>query len=262
MGENIVREPAEKIREIARNALRERWWTVIIAFLIVYLVGEAVGTVLDGFFYYPRTIYILGEAHTYAAGYGGRIYGGIIGGALAYGISLYSLMFFRNRESEYGLIFEGFSHFLKCFLLSLLIGIKILLWSLLFVIPGFIAAFRYSQSFLVMIDHPEYSIGECIKESCRIMEGNKGRFFYLQLTFIGWSILAALPAMIVGINSNMSATSIVGINIGEMIMDIVLGLPSVAVAVYICISNIAFYELATKHLVVVPEEYNQNPFGV
>lgn len=47
----------------------------------------------------------------------------------------------------------------------------------------------YSQVPYVMIDRPELSASEALTESARIMKGNKLRFFYLQVSFIGMWIL-------------------------------------------------------------------------
>lgn len=75
---------------------------------------------------------------------------------------------------------------------TILVGIFIFLWSLLFVIPGIIKGLAYSQYYFVLRDHPEYSITEAITESRKLMDGYKWKYFLLNLSFIGWSILAIL----------------------------------------------------------------------
>ena len=67
--------------------------------------------------------------------------------------------------------------------------------ALLFVIPGIIAAYRYSLAIYVMIDHPEYSAMDCLRESKRLTMGYKGQLFLLDLSFILWLILTALPVV-------------------------------------------------------------------
>lgn len=71
-----------------------------------------------------------------------------------------------------------------------LMGLKIFLWSLLFLIPGIIKAFAYIMTPFVLADHPELSASEAIAESERLMKGHKFDFFYLFLSFIGWAILS------------------------------------------------------------------------
>ncbi|WP_124066760.1 DUF975 family protein [Clostridium sp. E02] len=46
-----------------------------------------------------------------------------------------------------------------------------------------------SQSFFVMLDSPDKKIVSCIKESIEIMKGNKGRLFYISLSFMGMILL-------------------------------------------------------------------------
>ena len=43
--------------------------------------------------------------------------------------------------------------------------------------------------FYIMVDDAEIGVIHCLKESCRIMKGNKGRLFYIGLSFIGIGIL-------------------------------------------------------------------------
>jgi uncharacterized membrane protein len=75
--------------------------------------------------------------------------------------------------------------------LYILQGIFIFLWSLLFIIPGIIKSLSYSQTFYLLRDHPEYSITQAITESRIRMNGYKGKYFLLNLSFIGWGILCA-----------------------------------------------------------------------
>ena len=72
-------------------------------------------------------------------------------------------------------------------------GIQVFLWSLLFIIPGIIAVLRYSQAFFILAEDPSKGIMACINESKYYMNGNKGKFFCLSLSFIGWAILAMVP---------------------------------------------------------------------
>ena len=108
------------------------------------------------------------------------------------GFSLYTLKVSRREPTNVKDIFISFEFFGKAFLIMLLQAIFIFLWSLLFIIPGIIAAYRYSQSFYVMYDHPDYSPYRCLRESSNIMRGHKMHLFILQLSFIGWFLLSGL----------------------------------------------------------------------
>lgn len=244
MENHIITEPAYKIREIARNALAGYWKPVILGVVIYYLLTSGVEIVLNNFFAFTNPIDLYGQSIVKKLPYGGGLYQLILGGPLELGFTIFLLTFFRKRKIDNTLLFEGFSRFGKAMLLLVLMSVKIMLWSFLFVIPGIIAAFRYSQAFYVLADNPDMPVSQCIKESCRIMAGNKGRYFYLQLTFIGWYILANIPS---GIFSSL----IDGNGAFAIVMAILLSLPLVVVDAYMMVSVTAFYELATERLVVM-----------
>jgi uncharacterized membrane protein len=68
----------------------------------------------------------------------------------------------------------------------------ILLWSLLFIIPGIIVAISYSMVFFILVDDPNIKITEALKKSKKMMFGYKWKYFCLGFRFIGWILLAAL----------------------------------------------------------------------
>lgn len=256
MGNHIIIEPASKIREIARNTLSGNWKPVALVLFIYFLLTSGVGLILDQFFTYTYTLQqgIYGEPFVYDISYGSDIYNFLISGPFSFGLTMYLLTFFRTRRSDGTLLFEGFSNFGKAFLLFLLMSVKIFLWSLLFGIPGIIATIRYSQAFYVMIDHPDYTPSQCIEESKRLMMGNKGRYFYLTLTFIGWYLLAAMPSAIFN--------QVSGSGVGNIIFMIILSIPALFVDAYVNTAYTAFYELATEKLVVVQPGSGIDPSNV
>ncbi|NDI34295.1 DUF975 family protein [Chengkuizengella sediminis] len=80
---------------------------------------------------------------------------------------------------------------LKTIGLSLLVGLFVLLWMLLLIIPGIIKSIAYSQVYYILKDKPELTVFEAIKESNKLMEGYKWKYFILNLSFIGWVLLSA-----------------------------------------------------------------------
>ena len=130
----------------------------------------------------------------------------IVSSILSAGFRIYCLGISRYHPSEIGTIFDGFGIFFRFMALSIVQGFFIFLWSLLFYIPGIIAALRYSQAFYIMIDHPEYSIMECIRESKRLMDGRKGEYFVLSLSFFGWILLGVIPFVGIWVTPYMEVT--------------------------------------------------------
>lgn len=55
-----------------------------------------------------------------------------------------------------------------------------------------VVAIRFSQVFLLLLEHGDMHVMEALRVSSELMEGNKGRFFYIYLSFIGWCLLGML----------------------------------------------------------------------
>ncbi len=53
-----------------------------------------------------------------------------------------------------------------------------------------------AMCFLIYIDDPQMSVAEIVKGSVNMMRGNKFRYFYLGLTFIGYWLLAILSLFV------------------------------------------------------------------
>ena len=72
---------------------------------------------------------------------------------------------------------------------SLLMGIYVFLWSLLFLIPGIIKSLSYSMTPYILKDYPELTADQAITLSMKMMKGHKLDLFWLCLSFFGWGIL-------------------------------------------------------------------------
>lgn len=116
----------------------------------------------------------------------------IFASALGLGFAILYLNLIRTGSASFGDMFKGFNYLLKAILAYFLMTIFILLWTLLLIIPGIIASIKYSQTFFIIADNPDIKAIDAIKESKRMMEGNKWKYFTLQLSFIGWALLSVL----------------------------------------------------------------------
>ncbi len=54
-----------------------------------------------------------------------------------------------------------------------------------------VKGFLYALSYYILNDNPNMSGKEIVAESERLMKGNRARYFWLTLSFIGWLILSA-----------------------------------------------------------------------
>ena len=116
----------------------------------------------------------------------------LLSGPLTLGIYGILLTIHRGGEVSYNNLFEGFRNFLSPFLAFLLTSIFTFLWTLLFIVPGIMAALRYSQTFYILKDNPGMDGNEAIQKSKAMMDGHKGELFTLWLSFIGWYLLCVI----------------------------------------------------------------------
>ena len=77
--------------------------------------------------------------------------------------------------------------------------LKLILWTLLLIVPGIIKSFEYRMVPYLLAEHPELSSKEVFVESKRLMKGNKWRSFVLDLSFLGWDILNIFTLGLLGI---------------------------------------------------------------
>ena len=100
----------------------------------------------------------------------------ILCGPISVGVCTFLLHTVRNTDQKNKLepVLDGFTKdFAGCLLLGLVTQILIVLWTLLFIIPGIIKALAYSMVYYLKVDHPEYDFRKCQQESNRLMQGHK-----------------------------------------------------------------------------------------
>ncbi|MGY5354825.1 DUF975 family protein [Wenyingzhuangia sp. IMCC45467] len=159
-----------KLMQQARASLDLKWGMAIITFLIYGLI---VGSL--------SAIPVLGSIGSF-----------ILGGPLTFGLATFSLNIARNQKEDIKQLFDGFDNFANYLVAYLLKVLYVFLWSLLFIIPGIIAAISYAMVFYIMVDEPEIGPEAALRKSKEMMHGYKGKYFGLCLRFFGWSLLCIL----------------------------------------------------------------------
>jgi uncharacterized membrane protein len=116
-------------------------------------------------------------------------------GVFMYGVCMIFIQLVRGQKQnvDIGDLFKGAEHHLSdLVMLGLIKNVFIMLWSLLFIIPGIVKSYSYSMAYYIKLDHPEYDWKRCLDESQRIMNGYKWKLFCLDFSFIGWILLGSL----------------------------------------------------------------------
>jgi len=120
----------------------------------------------------------------------------LVSGVVEVGFTSVCLKTTRGFGGDYMDIFNAFFFLTKTLLIIIITSTLTLLWGLLFFFPGIAAHYRYRLARYILIDDPSKSVLECIRESKRIMSGNKLDLFLLDLSFIGWILLSVLLDML------------------------------------------------------------------
>ena len=116
----------------------------------------------------------------------------IIGGIVSAGYGKFNLDLVDGEEPQLGTVFTYLPQWKTMVVANLLMILYTLLWMLLFIIPGIVAMYRYAMTYYILAENPELSASEAIERSKEVMNGNKWRFFCLEFSFIGWSLLCSL----------------------------------------------------------------------
>ena len=118
--------------------------------------------------------------------------GGLFIGLLTFGLCSAFLAVVRVKTMKIENLFDCTKNFGTVFVASILQGIYLFLWTLLFYIPGIVKSYSYAMTNYILIDNPNLTANEAITESRKMMNGHKFDLFILDLSFIGWYILSSL----------------------------------------------------------------------
>lgn len=124
---------------------------------------------------------------------------GLLTTVLYAGYDSYCMGIYHNREMPYSSLLDGLGIIGQLIWCEILMAVKVFLWSMLFVLPGIIAAYRYRFAVYNLFSDSSLTASQAIALSCRQTEGMKFDLFVLDLSFFGWSLLTALTWGLLGI---------------------------------------------------------------
>ncbi|MEG1930517.1 MAG: DUF975 family protein [Anaerovorax sp.] len=266
-------------RKIGRKMMSGKWKLALVGTLVYMLAVLLPTTVLDMVF--SKNI----EMGTFVS----MAYMILTSGAFTLGYTTFILHIFRQRDTTPGEIFSGFEQFGRALTLSLLVGIivfafcvpSIFLLSWGFVSLGILgsmavsamavlaivagtallylpckAAFTYAQVFFIAIDHREMAVSQVMNYSKWMMEGNKKKYFFMQVSFLGWMILANLPVTIFTVWTSSMALANVDAGLGAInpftmnVIIFILGAGYVWLTPYMMSTGAAFYDIISGNMVI------------
>lgn len=197
------------LKRKAKDALSGHWLVCVFGLLVPAVIAGAVS--YFGFSYLPLaflTLLVL-----------------IVGGVLNFGVTNLFQQRMRGKEVKFVTAFSGFSRFFTASFAALSTFLLQTVWSAIGFVPGVLfcaaatqqepalliaavgvlmcaagaylgvfKALQYSQTVYLLLDDPNLSVLDAIKQSKEIMAGRKVELLVLHLTFIPWYLTVTFTA--------------------------------------------------------------------
>ena len=211
-----MKKSSSELKGMAKGLLAGHYGLLIGAVLVISFASIIVSGILTAVFPQNNTLsQILYTVCTFIVG--------LLSAVLSVGLSKMVINISRGQDTRLSDLLYGFTHqpdrIILTYLLISLLGGACMLPGGLFLVLGLltksvllsvlaILAFlagtvfavilelSYSQVFYLYLDAPEKGVLQLMRESRALMKGNKGRYFYLQLSFIGLVLLSVLTCFI------------------------------------------------------------------
>ena len=243
---------SKEIRAEARKILRNGWfWRLL-----------SVGMLLYAVYYFVQILLALMMARN-GVNSGGILALGlqsffslIFGAITAFGIASAALKALRNESNRwFADSMGGFQRPFSVAGLLLIMNLKVMLWSLLFIVPGIVAMYRYRQAWYLKTENPEMKATECLRKSGEMMVGKKWAAFKLDCSFIGWALLVMVLMTLAGLPAALNAVAELeggaGVGVGAVMQAVssisgMIGLGLFAyLAVYYMTARAVFYKVVS-----------------
>lgn|SRR5690554_1188782 len=122
------------------------------------------------------------------------VVGILLSGVLYVGLNMVLYKSYKENKLDLEIIFDPFTkqRYINSLVGFILKNIFTFFWALLFIIPGIVKSYSYAMTGFLLADNEQMAGKEALEKSMKMMEGNKKRLFFLDLSFIGWFLLSIL----------------------------------------------------------------------
>ena len=201
------------LRFIARRALTGRWGVAIGSSIVASLLGGIYSANINFNFNYSDNetagnsvfswfsnltgsqMVFLGAAGAFLLNMAlvfsiARLF---IGSIVGIGYAKFNLDLVDNvTEARFATLFSYMRFWKVAIITRIVRTLYIVLWTLLFIIPGIIASYNYALTDYILAENPELTTKEALELSKKMMYGHRFRLFCLEFSFIGWAFLCVL----------------------------------------------------------------------
>ena len=118
---------------------------------------------------------------------------------ISVGYARFNLDIVQGRYLKVSTLLDGFLHWGSVVRTGCLQALMIFLKMFLLVIPGILAIFDYAMVPYLLAENPRMGAKKALKTSKAMMKGYRWKLFLLELSFIGWVLLAVVVYIILGL---------------------------------------------------------------
>ena len=115
----------------------------------------------------------------------------VLGGVMELGLARYHLNLMDGVEAQLADLFTGFPRFLQAMIMGLVRDLLTFFGFCLLIVPGVLLHYGFAMAPKIMAEDPECIGWEALWRSYDLMRGHRLELFFLELSFLGWGILAA-----------------------------------------------------------------------
>lgn len=206
-----MKHSSAELKQMARNNLTGKWGIVIGITLLELLLAWLINIPAYAF----ASVHTVPGVITYLII---TLITGLLGGLISAGGAYFFLNICRGKKYGIGNLFAAFRMHPDRFLIVSLILTAVtlpfqipvylvlftaapsqtyfitiqLICTILSSVVSMILSLYFAASVYLLLDFPQMGAIQAMKISVRLMRGNKGRYFYLSLSFLGWNFLGLL----------------------------------------------------------------------
>jgi uncharacterized membrane protein len=164
----------------------------------------------------------------------------LVAGIFGVGLCSISLKLVRGEPTNVSDVFDGVKNgFVNNMMAGVLVTLFTGLWSLLFIIPGVVKSYSYAMTYFILKDNPNLNPLDAIRESERMMGGNKMKLFMIDLSFLLCYFAVFIAAIIIVIKLTMMHLAFLILGIVVLIGLVVL---AIIITPYKHVAHAIFYE--------------------
>lgn len=180
-----------EIKDQAKEVLCNTYWKALLAGLLAFVLSINPSTAFDAnkFCKYFNGPNLLSAPWFWPLCAFLFLFSMFVGSVVLVGEKRY---FLRNHSGKAQMddLFFGFrDRYLPIVGAQFTTGLLISLWTLLFIIPGFVVNYKYSMVPYILSEHPEMSGTQARALSAKMTDDQKRNLFGLDLSFFGWVLI-------------------------------------------------------------------------